>query len=210
MASVSRPRSATARLAGIAAALACTAAVLLSGPSRAADADPLSSDQLQQLLRVDDRMGTHITLPDPVQSTLALGPAQVKDGLKQVMFEDATGVRHGFAPLADRSGYFMVRRETGTRHTVFHVDDKLKLVKAARNFTNGERLIELPGPEAERELKDEFAQWSKVLMPGKAAATPAGPAATAASRASPASPAAQSKPAATPAAAAAKPAATAK
>jgi hypothetical protein len=163
-----------------AVALACTAAVLLAGAARAADVPPLSPEQLKQLLKVDDNKGSRIPLPDPVKATLALTTEQVKDGVKQVMFEDSSGVRHGFAQLSDHSGYFMVRREANSDHTVFHVDDKLKLVKAARNFAAGERLIALPPEEAERQLQEEFAQWSKVLVPAPAkASAPASAPATA-------------------------------
>jgi hypothetical protein len=133
----------------------------------AADADAqmsLSPSQLMQLLKVVNARGTPIKLPPQVATMLKLEPASI-DNLQQVMYEDAQGTRHGFAPLSDHTGYFMVRHKPGADHIVFHVDSGMKLVKAAGSLTRVEGLIELPPQQARHELNEEIAKWAQVLTP---------------------------------------------
>jgi hypothetical protein len=73
--------------------------------------------------------------------------------------------------LNDHSGFFLFRSTPAFGQSVFHVDSKLQLVRAARSFMKG-RMVELPHDEGEKELREEFDRWSKTLSPGAAGVRP--------------------------------------
>jgi hypothetical protein len=146
----------------------------LSSPLAApAEEAPLSPLDLAGLLKVVEARGSRAGIPPAVQSTLGLNAAQVSPAIKQAVYRDDEGGRHGFAPLNDRSGYFMFHLDPSSGQSVFHVDRQLHLVRAARSFKSGDDLIALPEAEAQRELRQEFARWSRVLAPGAAPSAPA-------------------------------------
>ena len=118
--------------------------------------------QLEGLLKVVDRQGTRTTLPPAVVSLLQLQPAQTTPDIKLVAFIDKEGVKHGFAPLNGATGYFMFRKEVDRGHSVYYVDPKMHLVRAAHSFVN-QQMIALPEAEASNELKKEIESWVAVL-----------------------------------------------
>jgi hypothetical protein len=130
----------------------------------------LTHEQLERLLRVVDKRGSHATIPRDVASILALQPGQFAPDVKQAAYVDDDGNRHGFAPLNDGSGYFMFRSGAAMGQSVFRVDAALHLVRAAGSLLKNGPLISLPDAEARKELDDEFEHWSKVLSPGGPAA----------------------------------------
>ena len=132
----------------------------------------LSRDELVRLLKVVDTRGTRTLIPAPVASVLQLQPAQHAPDIKEAAYLDDAGMKHGFGPLNDGSGYFMFRSGGPGGPTVYVVDPSLHLVRAARSMLVNGPLLPLPDEEAQRELDDEFQHWSKVLSPvGPAAPT---------------------------------------
>jgi len=126
----------------------------------------LTRDELSRLLKVVDKRGTRTTIPQPVASVLQLQPGQHTPDIKEAAYLDDEGMKHGFGPLNDGSGYFMFRSGASIGQTVYVVDPSLHLVRAARSLLVNGPLIPLPDAEAQRELDDEFHHWSKVLSPG--------------------------------------------
>lgn len=125
----------------------------------------LTLNQLQRLLKVVDARGSRTTLPREVTSILDLQPNQYTPDIKQAVYLDDEGNRHGFAPLSDHSGYFMFRSGPSLGNSVYRVDPALHLVKAGRSMSRNSPVIALPEAEAQKELDDEFGRWSKVLSP---------------------------------------------
>jgi len=123
----------------------------------------LSVEQLVRLVKVVKDKGTDLTLPAPVIAALRFDPDQVQPTIRQVSMQGDDGVKHGFAPLHGASaGYFLFQRRSASDVLVFHVDQKLSLVAAARQFGPA-RFVALPANEGDRELAQEFARWSQVL-----------------------------------------------
>jgi hypothetical protein len=182
----SRDRLMRFRRRGLAMLLA---AALASGLPARSEQPPLSALDLAGLLKVVESRGGRVTIPPPVQSSLGLTPAQASPGIKQAAYMDEQGTRHGFAPLNDRSGYFMFRLGKTSGQTVFHVDPQLHLVRAASSFRGNDDLIGLPEQQAQRELGEEFAGWSRILAPGAALAPATPPASPRAGAAAPKPPA---------------------
>jgi hypothetical protein len=132
----------------------------------------LTYEQLQRLLKVVDQRGTHAAIPHNVASVLELYPKQLTPDLKEVAVLDEDGNRHGFAPLNDGSGFFMFRNGETMGNSVYRVDSTLHLVRAARSLVKNGPMISLPEAEAQKELDEEFARWSRLLSPnGNASAT---------------------------------------
>jgi hypothetical protein len=148
----------------------------------------LTQEQLTHLLKVVDKEGSHATVPGSVAGLLELYPKQLAPDIKQVVYRDEDGNKHGFAPLNDGSGFFMFRAGASFGQSVYRVDEKMHLVRAARSLVKNGPLLPLAPNEAQKELDDEFARWSKVLSPNgpsapldfpfkKSAGSPEGPAA---------------------------------
>ncbi|HUD26162.1 MAG TPA: hypothetical protein VMQ45_10765 [Burkholderiaceae bacterium] len=129
------------------------------------DGPTLTYEQLQRLLKVIDKQGSRAAIPHDVASVLQLIPAQLAPDVKQAAYLDEDGNRHGFAALNDGSGYFMFRSGPSVGNSVYRVDSTLHLVRAARSLMKNGPLLSLPDAEAQKELDDEFARWSKVLSP---------------------------------------------
>lgn len=140
------------------------ACALLCEPARSMGIT-LTQEQLTRLLKVVDKQGSHATVPGSVAGLLDLDPKQLAPDIKQVVYQDEDGNKHGFAPLNDGSGFFMFRAGASIGHSVYRVDDKMHLVRAARSLVRSGPLLPLTPNEAQRELDDEFASWSKVLSP---------------------------------------------
>jgi hypothetical protein len=132
----------------------------------------LTTEEVGRLLQVVEKQGTRVHIPRAEVSVLQLQTVQTSPDVKQVAFLDGEGIKHGFAPLSDNSGYFLFRKEASAGHTVFYVDSKLHLVRAARSFVN-QQLLALPEEEAKKQLGEEFESWSRVLSPnGPAMSSP--------------------------------------
>ena len=131
----------------------------------------LTQPQLARLLQVVDKRGSRVKIPPAVSSTLELAPAQVGPDIKQVAFVDGGGIKHGFGPLNDGSGFFMFHSAPAFGQSVFHVDSKLQLVRAARSFRT-DRMMNLPDDEASKELREELGAWSKTLSAAPAVVPP--------------------------------------
>jgi hypothetical protein len=129
------------------------------------DGPTLTYEQLQRLLKVVDKQGSRAAIPHNVASVLQLIPAQLAPDVKQAAYLDEDGNRHGFAPLNDGSGYFMFRSGPSMGNSVYRVDSTLHLVRAGRSLMKNGPMLSLPDAEAQKELDDEFARWSKVLSP---------------------------------------------
>jgi hypothetical protein len=125
----------------------------------------LSRSELAGLMKVVNDRGSRTTIPAPVASVLQLQAGQISPDIKQAVYVDGDGNRHGFAPLSDHSGYFMFTRGQSMGHAVYVVDPALHLMHAARSLQTNGPLIALPVEEAQRELEDEFRRWSKLLSP---------------------------------------------
>jgi hypothetical protein len=133
----------------------------------------LTQDELGRLLKVVDKSGSRTAIPPSVASVLQLQPGQYTPDIKEIAFLDSEGNRHGFAPLSDSSGYFMVYSGASLGQIVYLVDSNMRLVKAARSLVLNGPLIALAPTEAQRELDEEFGRWSKVLSPnGPSARSP--------------------------------------
>jgi hypothetical protein len=137
---------------------------LLCGPAWAL-AHGLTPEELGRLLKVIDKQGSHAVLPRDVVAVLQLTAAQLGPDLKEAAWQDEEGIKHGFAPLNDGSGYFMFTSRPTQGQTVYVVDTDQHLVHAARTLLKGAPMIALPEQEAQRELEEEFRKWSKVLSP---------------------------------------------
>jgi hypothetical protein len=161
------------RLAALAPELLLIAGSLLCLPASAAETPPpastrettLTREELARLLIVVQKQGSPEEIPPSVASMLDLQPNQVTPTVRQVAFLDENGIKHGFGPLNDHSGFFMFRSGAAQGQSVYHVDSKLQLVRAARSFLR-QQLMVLPDVEAQKELDEEFGHWSKVLSPG--------------------------------------------
>ena len=151
--------------AGLAAAAGAVGAV-------GADDITLTQDQLRRLLKVVEERGSRALIPGQVSGLLGLEARQIGPDVKQVVYQDPEGNKHGFAPLNDGSGYFMFRNGAALGHSVYRVDGQLHLVRAARALRSIGPLIGLPAAQAQQELSDEFARWSKVLSPAGPAPMP--------------------------------------
>jgi hypothetical protein len=125
----------------------------------------LTHEELSRLVKVVDKHGSYTKLPKDVASVLQLKPEQFSPDIKEAAWLDEQGVKHGFAPLKDGSGFFMFTSHPSQGQTVYVVDQVLRLVHAARTLLKGAQMIELPQIEAQRELDEEFRKWSKVLSP---------------------------------------------
>jgi hypothetical protein len=152
-------------------ALLLSACALLCGPAYCIE-HGLTQEQLERLLKVVDQRGSRTPLPHAVASVLQLQPNQHTPDIKQVAYVDEQGVRHGFAPLKDGSGFFMFSSGASFGQIVYWVDPDLHLVRAARSLMRNGPLLALPDAEARRELDDEFLQWSKLLSPNGAVVRP--------------------------------------
>jgi hypothetical protein len=143
--------------------------VLLAGALLCAPAWPagqtLTLDELARLLKVIDKQGSRVMIPQAVATVLQLQPAQRSPDIKEAAYLDDEGLKHGFGPLNDGSGYFMFSGSASQGQTVYVVDPSLHLVRAARNLIVNGPLLPLPEAEAQRDLDDEFHRWSKVLSP---------------------------------------------
>jgi hypothetical protein len=153
------------------------ATAVLWAPARA-DELPLTRPQFGRLMTVLDQRGTRSKVPASVAAVLGLKDSQFSPDIKLAARQDAQGAKHGFGPFNDHTGFFMFRAGPSSGQTVFHVDVRFNLVKAARSFKMNDDLIVLPEDEAQRELREEFAGWAKVLTPGPTAfeAAPTAPA----------------------------------
>jgi len=140
------------------------ACALLCEPARSMGIT-LTSEQLTRLLKVVDKEGSHAAVPASVAGLLDLNPKQLAPDIKQVVYQDEDGNKHGFAPLNDGSGFFMFRAGASLGHSVYRVDEKMHLVRAARSLVRNGPLLPVAPNEAQRELDDEFASWSRVLSP---------------------------------------------
>jgi hypothetical protein len=125
----------------------------------------LTQEELGRLLKVVDKRGTRVAIPRPVASILQLKTGQHTPDIKEAAYLDEDGVRHGFGPLNDGSGFFMFSAGAALGQTVYVVDPDLHLVHAARSLLKNGPLLALPDAEAQRELDEEFHRWSKVLSP---------------------------------------------
>jgi hypothetical protein len=124
----------------------------------------LTHEQLERLLKVVESKGTHTKVPPAVASMLRFEPKQLMPDIKEAAFVDDAGVKHGFAPLNDGSGFFMFRSTPSFGHSVFHVDSRLQLVRAARGVLKQPLKI-MSDEEGEKELSEEYVRWSKALSP---------------------------------------------
>jgi hypothetical protein len=124
----------------------------------------LTHEQLERLLKVVESKGTHTKVPPAVASMLHFEPKQLTPDIKEAAFLDDDGVKHGFAPLNDGSGFFMFRSTPSFGHSVYHVNSKLQLVRAARGVLK-QPLKVLSDEEGEKELSEEYVRWSKALSP---------------------------------------------
>ncbi len=134
----------------------------------------LTPEQLLRLERVVAARGTQIPVPAPVAAVLKLEAAQIAPSIRQVTFQDDEGVKHGFAPLHDASGFFLFRRSQTDGLTVFRLGRELQLLGAAHNF-QGDRFLELTPGQAQIQSQAELASWSRVLTPRGASMPPAVP-----------------------------------
>lgn len=150
---------------GAALGLALAACALLCRPAWAVGYS-LTHEELGRLLKVVDTRGTRVAIPRPVASILQLKTGQHTPDIKEAAYLDEDGVRHGFGPLNDGSGFFMFSAGAALGQTVYVVDPDLHLVHAARSLLRNGPLIALPDAEAQRELEEELRRWSKVLSPG--------------------------------------------
>jgi hypothetical protein len=132
----------------------------------------LTTEQLSRLLKVVDTRGSRATVPASVAAMLDLKPDQLSPDIKQAAYLDDQGNRHGFAPLNDQSGFFMFRSGASLGQSVYRVDATLHLVRAARSLVKNGPLLALPEAEAQKELDEEFARWSKLLSPNGPAVKP--------------------------------------
>jgi hypothetical protein len=189
---VTPPRSSAAQAALPAATGPAQAAVHAAAPA-APQAGPgqagpgtgrLSPEELARLLKVLEEKGSDIVVPPPI--SVALGLTQKQDGptLKQVAFAEDSGVRHGFAQLNDKSGYFLFKRDQFGHVTVFNVRTDFNIVHAASNF-RGETFVQIPSAAARKDLQDELKQWAAVLSPPRPAATAGSPSAAGSATGSP-------------------------
>jgi hypothetical protein len=124
----------------------------------------LTQQQLGGLLQVVEKKGSRATVPPVVAAMLKFEPPQLSPSIKQAVFVDEEGTKHGFAPLNDGSGFFMFRSAPSFGQSVYHVDSNLQLVKAAHSFER-DRMVALPDDQGQKELTEELARWSRVLSP---------------------------------------------
>jgi len=132
----------------------------------------LTYEQLQRLQKVIDKQGSRAAIPHDVATVLQLYPNQIAPDIKQAAYLDEDGNRHGFGPLNDGSGFFMFRSGASVGNSVYRVDSTLHLVRAARSLMKSGPLLSLPEAEAQKELDEEFARWSKLLSPNGPVVTP--------------------------------------
>jgi hypothetical protein len=124
----------------------------------------LTQLQLQRLLQVVEKKGSRASVPPVVAAMLKFEPGQLSPDIKQIAFADEDGVKHGFGPLNDGSGFFMFRSAPAIGQSVYHVDSNLNLVKAAHSFER-DRMVALPDDQGQKELTEELVRWSRVLSP---------------------------------------------
>jgi len=137
----------------------------------------LTQEQLTRLLKVVETKGTSVPIPPLVAAVLKLTGKQHVPSVKQVTIETADGVKHGFAPLNDKSGFIFFRRQPPSGQVVYRVGPDLHLIEAATSV-EANRINTLSGEEGNKGLADELSRWSDVLSP--TAPAPAAPASKAA------------------------------
>ncbi len=126
--------------------------------------DRLTGEQILRLEKIARDQGSSIAIPQPIAAALHLDAAQIAPVVRQVSFQQADGVKHGFARLNDGSGYFLFAREPDSAVTVYRVDKGFALLGAAHTFAGG-RFISLDPAQARNRLQGEIAAWSGVLSP---------------------------------------------
>ncbi len=159
--------------------LACGlfAGTLLAPVYAGAEELKLTQEQLTRLLKVVETKGTSVPIPPLVAAALKLTGKQHVPSVKQVTIETADGVKHGFAPLNDKSGFIFFRRQPPSGQVVYRVGPDLHLIEAATSV-EANRINTLSGEEGNKGLADELSRWSDVLSP--TAPAPAAPASKAA------------------------------
>jgi hypothetical protein len=134
----------------------------LFAPAQAKDEAKLSREQVDRILKVALEQGTKIPVPPPIVTALHLTQQQVTPSIRQVTFQDPDGVKHGFAELADGTGFFLFRRSPKNGVSVFHSDREFQLIGAIHNFES-DRFMELSNSEARAEWADEISKWAQLL-----------------------------------------------
>jgi hypothetical protein len=155
-------RTAVPRLARASAAIAAIA-VVAALPARAAD-PTLEFEPLSRLLKVVYDKGTQIELPPPVTTVLKLKEPQYAPKIWQATYQSEDKVKHGFAPLNDKSGYLLFRRDPLGGLSLYLTAPDFHLVAAARS-DRGSGFVTIERDEAQSGLNDEVRHWSEVLKP---------------------------------------------
>jgi len=151
---------------------ALLAGALLAPAWARAEELKLTQEQLTRLLKVVDTKGTSVPIPPLVAASLKLTGKQHVPTVKQIAFETPDGVKHGFAPLNDKSGFIFFRRQPPSGQVVYRVGPDLHLIQAASSVESN-RMNALSSEEGNKGLEDELSRWSDVLSPKSALPPPA-------------------------------------
>jgi hypothetical protein len=155
-------RTVVPRLARASAAITFIA-VVAALPARAAD-PTLEFEPLSRLLKVVYDKGTQIELPPPLTTVLKLKERQYAPKIWQATYQSEDKVKHGFAPLNDKSGYLLFRRDPLGGLSLYVTAPDFHLVAAARS-DRASGFVTIERDEAQSGLNDEVRHWADVLKP---------------------------------------------
>jgi hypothetical protein len=131
--------------------------VLPSSAQPAAARPPISSVQMEKLLRVIDRRGENVRLNDRISAALGLGEGLI---IRQATATDPVARQSYFFAAIPATGQYLVGTRQVLGGDIFLINSDLQLVAGV---TAGTEIQKIPLPEAEKKLQDILAKFDAFL-----------------------------------------------